>query len=196
MNKLLFSILSFVALFSLFPLSSAMAHKVRVFAYESGGVIFTEAKFNSGRPAINAALEVTSNGDKTVLLNGATDDGGLFRFAIPPLAKKNTMALNISVDVGDGHKGSWLLDPSDYLQGENSTPTHPELQPHPAVDLTQLEQTFERVLERELAPIKRTLAESKEKNLTLKDILGGLGYIFGIAGIAAYIQSRKSKESK
>ena len=56
----------------------------------------------------------------------------------------------------------------------------------------QLEQIIEQVIEKELSPIKRILAENSEQKLKLQDILGGLGYILGLAGIAAYFQSKKS----
>jgi len=54
----------------------------------------------------------------------------------------------------------------------------------------------EKIIVRELIPIKRKLAEGSEQKLTLRDILGGLGYIFGLAGIAAYFQSKKSGDKK
>ncbi len=203
----------------LFPLSSAMAHKVRVFAYESGGEIFTEAKFNNGRPAKNSAIVVMNNADGAVLIEGLTDDKGLFHFTIPKQAKANKITMNVIVDVGEGHRGSWLLSPSDYLFEKNITPSPPpaqhsiqpqSLQPQssqpqssqPAkglardTDYSRLEQIFEKTLEQELAPIIRMLAENKEDKLTLRDILGGLGFIFGIAGMAAYFQSKKTRREK
>jgi nickel transport protein len=44
------------------------------------------------------------------------------------------------------------------------------------------------VVSRELAPIKRELRQSREPDL--RDILGGIGYIFGLAGLLAYARSR------
>lgn len=200
------NILLFVALFIFAPLSSVMAHKVRVFAYESGGEIITEAKFNNGRPAKDSNIIVTNNADGAVVLQGLTDNEGSFRFAIPDQAKENRLDLNIILDVGEGHKGSWLLSASDYLGGEIETAEAP-LEPQPPMSLhknlpkkdmncAQLEQIIEQVVEKELAPIKRMLAESSEQKLKLQDILGGLGYIFGLAGIAAYFNSKKSGREK
>jgi nickel transport protein len=193
-------IIIFVALFTFSPLSSAMAHKVRVFAYESGGEIITEAKFNNGRPAKNSTIVITNNADGTVLLQGLTDNEGSFRFAIPALAKENRMSLNIILDVGEGHKGSWLLSASDYMGGQIESVAAPSEQQSPMplhetrkdMNCTQLEQIIEQVIEKELSPIKRMLAENSEQKLKLQDILGGLGYILGLAGIATYFQSKKS----
>ncbi len=198
-RALVFCIVVFISGFT----PSALAHKVRVFAYESGGKIITEAKFNNGRPAKNSTINVTDNSDQSVLLQGSTDDEGIFRFAVPPLATQKRMDLNIIVDVGEGHKGSWLLKSSDYLV-DISAQKVPSLQspmPLPVSkeqsdkgDCSELEQLIEQVVARELAPIKRTLAQTSERKLSLQDILGGLGYIFGLAGFAAYFQSKKTGE--
>jgi nickel transport protein len=192
------SIILFAALFTFSSLSSVMAHKVRVFAYESGGEIIAEAKFNNGRPAKNSTIVVTNKADGTILLQGSTDNDGSFHFAVPVKAKENRLNLNIILDVGEGHKGSWLLSASDYLGGQIDTAAAPPeplspISPHEAkndMSCTQLEQIIEQVVEKELFPIKKMLAESSEQKLKLQDILGGLGYIFGLAGVAAYFHSK------
>ena len=35
------------------------------------------------------------------------------------------------------------------------------------------------------------LAESRDKGPTFRDVLGGIGYIFGLMGLAAYIHFRR-----
>ena len=65
----------------------------------------------------------------------------------------------------------------------------------PAVDRQMLEETLNKVLERQLAPIKEMLAESQVHKTTPTDIIGGIGYIMGIFGLLAYFQSRKRKDS-
>ena len=65
-----------------------------------------------------------------------------------------------------------------------------------AVTLDELNQLLETTIDKKLAPIKRTLAENSDKGPSLQDILGGIGYILGLAGIAAYVQSLKKRRSK
>jgi nickel transport protein len=192
-----------------FSCHSALAHKIRVFAYESGGEIIAEAAFSSGRPAKNSTVVVQT--DKGIsLLSGATDENGTFRFAIPEKAKKESMRLNIIVDVGEGHKGSWLLEPADYLADPPvidqqspafSSSAQDNSMQSGAYDKTlnsceQLALAIEQIVVKELAPIKRTLAENTEKKIDLQSILGGLGYIFGLAGIALYYQGKKNGDDK
>lgn len=53
------------------------------------------------------------------------------------------------------------------------------------------DKALERVLDRKLAPISRALAEMQEQKVRPTDVLGGLGYIIGLAGVAAYVKARR-----
>ena len=57
-----------------------------------------------------------------------------------------------------------------------------------------IEQTLERALDKKLSPILRMLAESRDQGPKLSDVFGGIGYIIGLVGIAAYFKG-KSKGS-
>ncbi|MDJ0623366.1 MAG: hypothetical protein QNJ17_10395 [Desulfocapsaceae bacterium] len=190
--------------------SPAYAHKIRTFAYESGGEIITETVFSSGRPAKGATIEVmTTTGE--IILTGKSDDKGIFSFAIPEEARDRQLNLNIVADVGEGHQGSWLLNAEDYLTGlaDKSAPAsnppstsvslNEEVQKSTIQDemsCSELEQRLQEMLVKELSPIKRQLAEQQTEKTSLKDILSGLGYIFGLAGIILYYQSKKQRSKK
>jgi nickel transport protein len=63
----------------------------------------------------------------------------------------------------------------------------------PAADgLTRadVEEVVKTVVEAELAPIKRALLERTGDGPGLREIIGGIGWIFGLVGIAAYFKSR------
>ena len=53
-----------------------------------------------------------------------------------------------------------------------------------------IEKALEKALDRKLAPIMRTLAEMQEQKVKVTDVLGGLGYIFGLVGVAAYFRRK------
>lgn len=188
---------------------SSLAHKIRIFAWQDGGNIVTESKFSKGRPAQNVTVSVFAIETGQNLLSGTTDTAGLFSFPIP---KTDSKELKIVVDGGDGHKNSWNYSLEDSTQdGDNPPPLLTEtnrsrqllIQPTSEGDVekslhtitaSELAGIIEATLDKKLAPIKRTLAENSEKGPTLQDILGGIGYILGLAGIAAYMQSLKNKK--
>jgi len=50
---------------------------------------------------------------------------------------------------------------------------------------------MDRMLDAKLAPVKSMLAESLDPAPSMTEILGGIGWIFGLMGVAAYFKSRK-----
>ncbi|MCU0605015.1 MAG: hypothetical protein MUC33_20405 [Desulfobacterales bacterium] len=58
-----------------------------------------------------------------------------------------------------------------------------------------IDKALEKALDKKLAPILRTLAEMQEPKIRLTDVLGGLGYIFGLMGVAAYFNSRGKRKT-
>jgi nickel transport protein len=91
----------------MFTGSAAWAHKVNIFAYVDAGTVYTESYFPDGRPVINGTIEVSTE-KGTVVLEGKTDDHGLFSF---PLTKKQTLTLTIKATMG--HTNSFIIEQSD-----------------------------------------------------------------------------------
>ncbi|MDQ7832836.1 MAG: hypothetical protein RDU30_13975 [Desulfovibrionaceae bacterium] len=80
------------------------------------------------------------------------------------------------------------------MPGTTGTPIPPQaaspapapVQPDPA-----LLAAMDRMLDAKLAPVKSMLAESLDPAPSMTEILGGIGWIFGLMGVAAYFKSRK-----
>lgn len=189
---------------------TVFAHKLYVFAYEENGEIVCEATFSGGKAVQNSNVTITTP-DKEIVARGTTDSKGIYRVPIPDLAKKEHTDLTITVSPGDGHQGSWLLEATEYLPSlkQEKREERSENQPPASafssskeplhVSTTQAQCSIDdirSVVAEELAPIKRTLAKDQLHTVTLQDILGGLGYILGLAGIAAYMNSKKKGERR
>lgn len=54
-----------------------------------------------------------------------------------------------------------------------------------------VEEIVNTALERHLSPLRRSLAAANEAEPSLRDIVGGLGWIMGLAGIALYFSRRR-----
>ena len=210
MKTTTFPVTMLLALLVLVLCSPAHGHKIRTFAYENDGKIITETVFSGGRPAINATIKVLTAAGEPVL-SGQTDNNGIFTFAIPQTVREQQPDLNIIAEVGEGHRGNWFLAATDYLPEvaaqqapivntpASPVPTKDDLHNEEAQSeesCLKLEQRLETMIAKELAPIKRQLAEQQTEKPDLGDILSGLGYIFGLAGIVLYIQSRKTRSQQ
>ncbi len=187
---------------------TAFAHKVSVFAWQDGEKIVTEARFSRGNPARNSTISVIELKTGKQILSGTTDANGLFSFPIP---RTDAKELKIIVDAGDGHKNSWNYTLEDSAANDQGSPLpQAKAAAGPASDFPasgkspdntlqtltapQLTEIIDKALDKKLAPINRTLAESTDRGPTMQDILGGIGYLVGLAGIVAYMQSLKNKK--
>ncbi|MBL0716566.1 MAG: hypothetical protein JJV89_00815 [Desulfosarcina sp.] len=183
--------------------STVFAHKVMVFAWVDGDTIHTRSKFSGGKKAINSDILVYDT-DNKLLLQGKTDQQGEFSFPIPARTD-----LRIVLNASMGHKAEWVILADEITTVPASAPAESKLVNDEAVDgnfvhnasdlqqvstsLTkeEIRDIIEKELDRKLAPVIKMLEDSYTKGPEIKDIIGGLGYIFGLAGVAFYFANRK-----
>ena len=192
MMKILFVLLT-VLCFA----SQALAHRLSVFAYEEQGNLQVESFFSGNRPSRNCPVTLTAPGSTKVLAQGKTNDAGKATFPLP--AKGGDV--QVTVNCGDGHRGEWLYE---GLAGEDlaeikeprqvpatgNEPSPSSASPLPLAD-EQLRHIIAQELDKQLAPIRRQLAHNSDRQPSLQDILGGIGYLLGLAGLVTYFRSRR-----
>ena len=189
--------------------STAWAHKVNVFAYVEGDMVVTESYFNDGRKCQDSVIEVfDAQGEK--LLEGTTDSEGQFSFKFPAAGD-----LLIRLTASMGHQAEYMVPATDLpaalAEGITAAPEavstaieseEEEAVPDVARDKptdyistspAEVEQLVERALARQLAPIRRALEESQNRQ-RLSDIVGGIGYIIGLMGVVLYFHSRRRRQ--
>ena len=194
-------------LFFILSSGNALAHKVIVFAWVEGDTVQGEGKFSGGKKAQNSEIIVWDLDGKE-LLRTRTNKKGEFSFPIP--AKT---AMRIELIAGMGHKAEWTIPLEDIngtptiksAQNAETPPTEPvkntapEQTAHPSasIDPAQLEAIVEKAvtkaLNKKITPLTRMMADLDQKGPTINEILGGIGYIFGLMGVAMYFSSRKKK---
>ncbi|RZB37161.1 MAG: nickel transport protein [Desulfobacteraceae bacterium Eth-SRB2] len=170
---------------------SAMAHKVMIFAWVEGDTVFTESKFSGGKKAINAPVVIfDKNGKK--LLEGKTDNKGKFSFKIPKVTD-----LRIVLNAAMGHKAEWTVPESEIRESGDivEKKSADETSGLTTVRLSKEEvrKIVEDSLDKKLRPIVRMITESKNTKPSLTEIIGGIGYIFGLMGVALYFMNRGKK---
>ncbi len=194
----------------------ALAHRVVLFAWIQGDTIFTESLFPDGKKIAGGKIAVYDR-DEALLISGKTDKTGKFSFKIPMQD-----CLKIVLDAGTGHRATWIFCEKDIQKacGADSNTrvvkfespykkqkALPETKPvdqskasgeNPAIEQTcpesqKIERIVEKALDKKLQPIMGMLIKLQYHGPTATDVFGGIGYIFGIMGIAAFFYSRKNK---
>jgi nickel transport protein len=194
----------------LMTVDAASAHRVNVFAWVEADTVYVESKFPSGKK-VKAGKVLVMDSQGNELLSGLTNDEGEFAFKVP----KRT-DLRIVLIAGQGHQAEWTIRASEMADLTSKTApgtgdkkaipserTQSVSKPSAETSTTapqftdkskELEAVIETVLDRKLKPITRMLADLRQEGPTVRDIFAGIGYILGLVGIAAYVQSRKKKE--
>lgn len=196
-----------------FSAESAFAHKVTIFAWVEGDTVFTQSKFSGGRKAQESSVVVyDTQGNR--LLEGKTDEKGEFAFKVP----KKT-GLKVVLKASMGHLAEWVIPVEEIIAAANDRISEPpktlvqgaakETPPDSTVvkaegsgpvpapvylQQQELQKMIDESLDRKIAPIVNMLASLMDRGPGLTEIMGGIGYIFGLVGVALYVANRKRND--
>lgn len=192
----------------------ASAHRVNIFAFVDGDAVQVECGFNRSQKVKQGTVEVFDAATGAKLLQGATDGNGVFRFPVTAELREAGHDLNIRIIAGEGHQNDWTVSadelaasgtpkavavaaaetaPATPAAGQaapSASPASPVAAVSGGATPAEIERIVDAALDAKLSPIKRMLAEQTEAGPNLRDIIGGIGWIFGLIGIAAYLRRR------
>ncbi len=181
------------------PTGDVFAHKVIIFAWAEENTVYTQSKFSGGKKVVNGTVEARDDLGNLVS-KGKTNKMGEYSFSVEKLGP-----LHIVLNAGMGHRAEWSLTTKDFSDLATGTETElkderaqsPEIEEIKSssdirTERGQLESMIEQTLDKKLQPIHKMLVQQQEERVTLRDVLGGIGYIIGLIGLAAYIRYRKS----
>ena len=172
----------------------AMAHKLKVFAAAEGRTVSGYAFFVGGSRPQGAAWTAT-NAAGGRLADGRTDDEGRFSFDIPA---DDLSDVTIAVDTGDAHVASVVLPagrlgrPPPHLASETGAAAAAEgAVDDPQASPEQIASMVETALQRQIEPLLERI-EQMDSRLRFTDVLSGIFFIVGLAGIGLWARTRRS----
>jgi nickel transport protein len=151
------------------------AHGLEVSAFVEGDRIEGTVRGSDGGPVAGAHIRVMSPA-RRVLAELESDAAGGFVYL--PAAPAD---LVIRAETLDGHAAEWTLTEAEFA---GASPARPGLVPDP-----DLEFMVEQAVARQVKPLREQLTAHQER-IRLQDLLGGIGYILGLAGLALWWRSR------
>jgi nickel transport protein len=189
---------------------AAWAHKVSVFAYVQGDAIVVEGFFGGKSKAMDCGVEVFDQ-QGVKLKEGKTDSNGIFSFPIADMGGASG-PIRFVLTAGMGHLADYSLSAADLPSGTKTTDA---ADPGPAAvkdaaekisvvketqpqDTAAIKKLVEEAVKIQLEPVvamlgsqQKLLLEQKDKSPSITEIIGGIGWIFGIAGVWAYFAGRR-----
>ena len=180
-----------------FYVSTAYAHKVYLFAWAEGGMIHTESYFPGNIKVKDGTIKVFDMQGKE-LVSGKTDENGDFSFKIPEIAD-----LRIVMDASMGHGAEYLFKKSEFTSDQvpaaevASDDNSGDKQENPVpvtIGQDHLRKELDAALDAKLKPVIKELALLREdKGPGVTEVVGGIGYIFGLMGVIAYMKSKNDR---
>ena len=213
-------LLILMTLFSFVFSAQSLAHSLKVFAdFEGQKKVSGSVYFSRGVPARNAKVEIFSlskTDEKTLLLSSRTDQDGRFSFDNISAAK-----VMISANSGDGHVGRYTFNAKvhshdhkehnhshdhdhdhDQKSHSHSHPSDGDKTDEPvaktteekveqaSIDMTAIKVMVEDAVAAQVLPLREELHKAQH-DARFSDIVGGIGFIFGIAGLVMWWRARK-----
>lgn len=197
---------------------AAWAHKVSVYARVEGNRIIVEGYFGSKAKAVDCPVEIL-NRDGTKIHEGMTNGNGVYSCDAGDLPPVNG-DLKVVLQAGMGHQAVYDLAadalPSSTKKVGTSNASAGAKEPKTAAeisaprigsvqlqDASALKKAVEEGLDSKIQPIlgmlgeqQKLLMEQKMKGPGVTEVIGGIGWIFGMVGVWAYFLSRKHADKK
>lgn len=165
----------------------ASAHKLKVYAFVTGRSIEGSVYFAGGSAAPGASVQIKDASGQT-LAELAPDADGRFNYRAP-----SPSDITIVASSPDGHRATWQVAASAFAPttGNAPMPIKPQATPSPvAARDCSLEDTVEAAVARQVQPLREELIAMRDE-VRLHDVLGGIGYIFGLTGLALWWHRRR-----
>jgi nickel transport protein len=204
--------LAMLAPLLLLTTAPAEAHALKVFAAAAGDRIEGRVYFAGGHAARGATVQVETTDGRRLAITTADADG---RFIIDVRERIDHV---IIADSGDGHVARFTVAAATLPVAmvplavpESLPPAAPGAAPATAAPATAtaasippsaaaaggpagLEDIIARSVAAQIAPLREQI-DAHEDRLRVRDVLGGLGYILGLAGLAAWLWARRRGEA-
>lgn len=199
-----------VLVFLLLAAKPADAHRLKVFATVEDGTVGGYGFFiGGGRP--EQATIIVQDGVGTELYRGKTDDAGAFAWR-----PEHGGDFVIIIDAGDGHVAQTKIPATRFADGGVATaeagpaadgaasaaggPGETATVPAEAAVPDDLVRTIDRSVDRAVARQMRPLLEAYEAAegaTRFNDVVGGIGMIVGLAGMAMWgLAWRRDREAR
>jgi nickel transport protein len=178
------------------PPDAARAHRVYLFAWEEDDRVCSRSYYSKTSRIADAALTVR-DADGKELLRGRSDGDGHFCFARP-----NAAELLLAVEAGQGHRGEFRLPAKISVSPPRQEHgAQPDAALLAALVPADHEEFLRRIVREELKQVLPPLLEQHrqtplcpggEEKPGLQEILGGLGWIAGLAALLAWHRRRRA----
>ena len=165
----------------------AAAHKVILYAYVEGDKIVAEASFGDGSAVKKGKVKIFNKAGQ-LLTEGMTNDRGICKLDIP--AKTD---LHLKLEAGMGHQAEYKIKKSELpALNKNNSESKTKMGKTGNTQMAGISEEKMRTiisqeLDKKIAPLNKKIVQMENnQGPGMTEIIGGIGYIFGLMGLALY----------
>lgn len=169
---------------------AAQAHQLKVFAHSKLNQIVGEVYFAGGQKLKDTLVSLTDLSDNDKIETTRTENDGSFSFPV-----NVRQGYRVSANSGDGHVAHWDVQKAEIIMSEPETDrlkaSNP-VSPPPLYESQSghLKTLIQSAVSGQVAPLRAELQEFRDER-RIQDILGGIGYIAGLAGLGMFWYLRR-----
>lgn len=173
---------------------AAQAHQITLYALADGNTIRGHALAQGNEPVAGVTVTAYDPGGH-VLARAVTDERGQFR-----LEAKRRVNHRLVLDAGPGHEAEFII-PAAELPADGPPVETPRPTPAEADAAALPSSPGHPDLRAELAELRSQLADlrlelqRRDQRARLSDVLGGLGWIAGVAGVVFYFLGTRRRQA-
>jgi nickel transport protein len=174
----------------LLPAAPARAHKLLIFAEARGPTLTGEAYFAGGGKVRDAEIRVLDPQGRE-LGRTRTDSQGRFAFEA-----RSRCDHRLVLESGDGHRAEYVIEAAELPPDLPSGPAAAS-RPAPTADAptgTAPAAGAEGDLRSLVALAVRKELERHRQEIRVRDVIAGVGYIFGVMGLVLYLKCRRRRD--
>jgi nickel transport protein len=192
----------FAALCLILAPAPALAHKLNLFAHADGAMISGRAYF-SGDIAARQIDVIARAASGREIGRTKTDDEGSFTFPA-----RIRIDYHLTAETADGHAASYVVSAAELPGNLPTDSAAPAKQPPtPAAEgpsnTAAAESKNEPIpagaqieaLRKQIESMREQIDQT-EQRIRFRDIVGGIGYILGLAGVGFYLKARQREVTR
>ncbi len=180
----------------------AFSHGIKITARMDNSMLMVESALAGHRLPPGSEVVIINNHSKKELLKGTSTDKGFFSIQLPADLLAKPVDLLIRVSDRYGHHAKTVVRHEMYeglaLHKQNQVPqshSHQHIEDQIQKEITlspeTLHKMMDELLEQKLSPVRAQLAALEKDRVSFRDIIGGIGYLVGLAGLATWMRNRK-----
>lgn len=186
----------------------AFGHKMLLMAWIEGEQLMVEVAFGDGSFAAGTRVSVLDAASNETLFSGNTDDQGFWQVVLPAEVLNRDAELLVRANDGAGHMAEQVIDAEELrlarpaasvetVTRAASAPAAPLDDSHETAiraDAEMIRQIVQEVVRQETASLRREILALRQSGPGITEIMGGIGYIIGLACLGALLLRQRPKK--